>query len=91
MSTTRQQRQQAHRERRLAEQARIRALSTPEHKIDATKDWNKAFRSRPGSADWRAVCSCGWQSSAYYYGEDLALAGAERHLRRHRRVNDGTD
>ena len=79
MSSTRQQ---AHRERRLAQEAAMRALSTPEHKLDAEKDWSKAFRSRPGSADWRATCSCGWQSSGYYYSEGQALEGAVRHLKR---------
>jgi hypothetical protein len=75
-------RQQRHRERRLAEYARIRALSTPEHTVSVDKDWGKAFRSRPGSADWLAQCSCGWQSSRHYYGETEAWLGAERHLRR---------
>lgn len=44
------------------------------------KDYGKSFRSRPGSADWRAGCSCGWQSSGYYYGRSEAEKAFTRHL-----------
>lgn len=67
--------------RRLAAAEYVRASRVPGHEVTAEMDWGKAFRSRPGSADWKAHCSCGWSSSEYQYGEMEALASAERHVR----------
>jgi hypothetical protein len=59
----------------------VRAHESDAHRVTADKDWGKSFRSRPGSADYKAHCTCGWTSSRWYYDEEQAVAGAARHLR----------
>lgn len=66
--------------KRRAAAERVRGARVPGHAVTAEKDYGKSFRSRPGSADWKAQCECGWVSSGWHYGEDDALASAERHL-----------
>jgi len=61
--------------------AYVEAHQSPEHQVTAYRDMGKFFRSRNGSANYRGVCTCGWQSSKYYYDEKQARAGAARHLR----------
>lgn len=68
-------------QRRRAAADFVRNAQIPGHVVTAEQDWGKAFRSRPGSDDWKARCSCGWESSAYQHGETEALASAARHLR----------
>ena len=51
------------------------------HRVSWEKDYAKAFRSRPGSADWQVKCSCGWVYSSHAYGPSHAAEVAERHLR----------
>lgn len=52
------------------------------HAIDVDHSYGKFFRSRPGSADWKPSCSCGWVSSQWCYGEQDAWARAAWHLRK---------
>lgn len=59
-----------------------RSADIPGHQVTATMDYRKMFASRPGSADWRASCSCGWEPKTYYYGEFEAMAACGRHLRK---------
>lgn len=68
------------RHRQQAEFART--AEVPGHHVAAAKDWGKAFASRPGSADWRASCTCGWEPKTTYYGEIEAMAAAGRHLQK---------
>lgn len=55
-------------------------MAREEHHDRSYKDYGKSFRSRPGSADWRARCSCGWEGKVWYYGKSAARAGWDRHL-----------
>jgi len=67
--------------RRRAAALFVRNADVPGHTITTGMDWGKAFRSRPGSADYKAYCTCGWESSGWHYGEMEAFASAERHVR----------
>jgi hypothetical protein len=58
-----------------------RETDVPGHNVDTGRDMDKFFRSRPGSADHRAWCSCGWAPKITYYGEMEALAACGRHLK----------
>lgn len=59
----------------------VRTANVPGHAVHADMSYGKAFASRPGSADWKAHCECGWSSSAWQYGEMESLASAERHIK----------
>lgn len=58
---------------------------TNEHTITIERDWSKAFRSRPGSADFRVSCSCGWTYSGFAYGPKDGEEIGARHIRRARK------
>lgn len=58
----------------------------PGHEVGAHRSYDKSFRSRPGSADFKAYCSCGWESSGWHYGATDALASALRHIRAARKA-----
>jgi hypothetical protein len=60
----------------------VRNAQVVGHAVIAEQDWGKSFRSRPGSADWKAHCECGWSSSAWHYGETEALASALPHIKK---------
>ena len=66
------------RHRKQAEFARTAQVEG--HSVSAGMDWAKAFASRPGSADWKASCTCGWGPKTHYYGDTEALAACGRHL-----------
>lgn len=67
--------------RRRAEARFVRESKLEGHSVVAKQDMGKFFRSRPGSANWKAHCDCGWTSSTYHYGETEALASAARHIK----------
>lgn len=51
------------------------------HVNQSYQDMGKFFRSRPGSADYRAACSCGWVGSTWYYKSETDAA-FKRHAKR---------
>lgn len=67
--------------RRRAAAEFVENSRVPGHEVTARIHYDKAFASRPGSADWKAHCSCGWSSSGWHYGEMESLASAARHIR----------